>query len=362
MSRDGTKLMVELPEIARRRLSRAAASGDHPDAGLLTAFVEGTLARSHRDQVFNHLVACSDCNRLVALVAPPQEVAPAVQPVPASRGWFSWATFAPLRWAGAAAAVAVIVSAVWIARIDHPGRVPASPPVAVEKNFPPSMVAQLPPATAAASPRKPAADKRPQPRHELAKSAAAPTQPVTPPAVPEATFAESRPAVPGNVGDRSAFETSIITDSAPQSSLPPADAEPLHPRLKPEVAPAVQPSVPAPSAGAIGPVWSVSDSGVLQKSNDSGRSWAAVPVPTRSPLRVVSVMGQEIWVGGDGGALYHSSDGGQSWAAVTPVSDGKTLSTDIVRMAFASPSHGWIATRNGEIWITRDSGATWSVK
>jgi photosystem II stability/assembly factor-like uncharacterized protein len=136
----------------------------------------------------------------------------------------------------------------------------------------------------------------------------------------------------------------------------------LHPRLKPEVAPAVQPSVPAPSAGAIGPVWSVSDSGVLQKSNDSGRSWAAVPVPTRSPLRVVSVMGQEIWVGGDGGALYHSSDGGQSWAAVTPVSDGKTLSTDIVRMAFASPSHGWIATRNGEIWITRDSGATWSVK
>ena len=354
MSSDGAKYMVELPEVARRRLSRTAASGGHPDAGLLTAFIEGSLARSHRDQVLNHLVACSDCNRLLTLIAPQPDATPAVQPVAARRGWFAWA---PLRWAGAAAAAAVIVSAVWIGRTDH--LVPASPPVAVEKNSSPSLTAQLPPAPAAVMPGKPTADKRPQPGRELAKS---PAPPATPPAVPDATYAQSRPAVPGNVGDRSAFETSVITGSAPPSALPPAVAEPLHLPLKPEVAPAEQPNVPAPPAGAAGPVWSVSDSGVLQKSNDSGQTWAAVPVPAHFPLRVISVMGQEMWVGGDRGALYHSSNGGQSWVAVTPVSDGKTLSADIVRMAFSGPTHGWLATRNGEIWITRDSGATWSVK
>jgi photosystem II stability/assembly factor-like uncharacterized protein len=73
-------------------------------------------------------------------------------------------------------------------------------------------------------------------------------------------------------------------------------------------------------------------------------------------------LGQDIWIGGNGGALYHSTDGGQNWVAVIPISDGKTLFADIVRIAFSAPSHGWIATRSGEIWTTRDGGATWSLK
>jgi hypothetical protein len=361
MTSDGAKVkvMVELPEVARRRLSRPAASEGHPDAGLLTAFVEGTLARTHRDEVLTHLIACSDCNRLVAIIAPERERTPVVQPIPARRGWFAWA---PLRWAGAAAAAAVIVSAIWIGRIDEPASVPAPPSIAVERTPSPSMTAQLSPVPVVVSPVNPATEKRPQQPRELAKSPAVPASPA-PVDSATATFAESRPAVPGDVRDQSSFQTSVISGVNPQQELPLSAAEPLHAPPKPDAAPLIQPVVPVPPpAHAIGPIWSVSDSGVLQKSNDSGQTWATVPVPTGAPLRAVSVLGQNIWIGGDRGALYHSTDGGQNWVAVVPISDGKTLSADVVRIAFSDPGHGWVATRNGDIWTTRDSGANWSLK
>ena len=358
MTSDGAKVMVELPEVARRRLSRAAACERHLDAGLLTAFVEGTLARSHRDDVLNHLVACSDCNRLVALIAPQREIAPVVQPVAARRGWFAWM---PLRWAGAAAAAAVIVSAIWVGRIDEPVAAPAAPLVAVEKAPAPSTTAQLSPGPAAALPGKPSTYQRSQQSRELAKAPALPLS-----AAPEApappTFAESRPVVPGSIRDQSAFQTSVISGVNPQQELPLTAAEPLQLPLKPDAAPVTKPEVPAATARAIGPIWSVSDSGILQKSNDSGQTWATVPVPTGAPLHAVSVLGQDIWIGGDRGALYHSTDGGQSWVSVTLISDGKTLDVDILRIAFSDAGHGWVATRSGDIWTTRDGGATWSRK
>jgi hypothetical protein len=350
--------MVELPEVARRCLSRTAACQGHPDAELLTAFVEGTLARTHRDDLLNHLVACSDCNRLVALIAPQHEVSSVVQSVPARRGWFAWT---PLRWAGAAAAAAVIVSAIWVGRIDEPAAVPASPSIAVQKASVPSTTARLSPVPAAVQPGKPTADKRSQPPREFAKSPALPPS-IAPVAPATPTFAESRPAVPGNVRDQSAFQTSVISGVNPQQELPLSSAEPLHRPPKLDAAPVIKPEVPAAPARATGPVWSVSDSGVLQKSTDSGRTWAAVPVPARAPLRAVSVLGQDIWIGGDRGALYHSTDGGQGWVSVTPISDGKTLDADIVRIAFSDPGHGWVATRSGAIWTTRDGGATWSLR
>jgi hypothetical protein len=356
--------MAELPEIARRRLNRPAASSSHPDAGLLTAFVEGTIARAHRDDVLNHLVACSDCNRLVALIAPQPQVAPVVQTVPERRGWFAWM---PLRFASAAAAAVIIVGAIWIGRIDEPARVPAAPSIAVQQTPSPSTTAQLPPAPIAVSPGKPTRDKRPQQPRELAQSPALPSLPAVPsPLAPVGsaapTFAESRPAVPGDVRDQSAFQTSVISGLNSQQQVPFSAAEPLRPPPKPDAAPVSKPEVPAAPARAIGPMWSVSDSGLLRRSNDSGQTWTTIPVPTRAPLRTVAVLGQDIWIGGNGGALYHSTDGGQNWVAVIPISDGKTLSADIVRIAFSAPSHGWIATRSGEIWTTRDGGATWSLK
>jgi photosystem II stability/assembly factor-like uncharacterized protein len=151
------------------------------------------------------------------------------------------------------------------------------------------------------------------------------------------------------------------TAGAP-GELSPAVVEPLQPPVKAAPAPVVTANVPSAPTGPIGPLWSVTDAGVLQRSNDGGHTWAAVTVPSRVPLHALSVLGQDIWTGGDQGALYHSTDGGQTWTAVVPTWNEAPLSADIARIAFSDPRHGWIATREGAIWATRDAGATWTRK
>jgi len=360
MTGDGGKDMAEFPEVARRRLSRVVGGGDHPDAGLLTAFVEGMLAKTHRNEVFDHLVSCSECNRLVALIAPEREVPSIVQPAELRRRWFAWR---PVRWAGAAAA-AVVVSAVLIGRIDQQTKVPAAPSAAVEKASLPRMTAQLPyPVTVQPGPPRPTnkpSQRAPNSR-ELAGSAALSVKPALAQVNP-AIAAQSRPAVPGDVRGQSAFQTSMMSSAGSPQELARAIVEPLPPPVKAEPASVMTANVPAAPASPIELVWSVSDAGLLQKSTDSGHTWEAVAVPSRVPLHALSVLGQDIWTGGDQGALYHSTDAGWTWTAVVPTSNGARLSADIARIAFSDLRHGWVATRDGDIWTTRDGGATWSLK
>jgi Photosynthesis system II assembly factor YCF48 len=350
--------MSEFPEVARQRLSRVARGGEHPDAGLLTALVEGTLTKTNRDGVFAHLVTCSECNRLVALIAPEREVASVAQPAEVRRRWFAWV---PVRWAGVAAAAAVVVSAVVIGRIERQVKVPAAPSVAVEKAPLPSMTAQLPvPVTVqpgAPPPPNRASQPATRPRRQ-GESAAFSRKPAVAPIDP-AIAAQSRPAVPGRVRGQTAFQTSMASSPGSPSEMSPAVSEPVQPLVKATPAPAGTANIPPAPARSIGPIWSVS-AGVLRRSKDSGHTWTAMAVPSRVPLHALSVLGGDIWTGGDQGALFHSSDSGQTWTAVVPTWNGTTLSGDIMRIAFSDPRHGGIATRNGDVWMTRDGGATWS--
>lgn len=342
--------MGEFPDIARQRLGRVVAAGDHPDAGLLTAFVEGTLASTHRDFLLNHLVACSECNRLIALAAPEQQDAPVVAPVAVRRPWFAWA---PLRWVGAAAAAAVVVSAVWIGQVNHTVNPPAAPSAALMKAPSLAVTAEV------ASPDRAARSARRENR-QLAKAKPLPVQPQAP-RIDPVIAAQSRPAAPGSVGDQSAFQTSMLSGENARTDISAATPEPLQPALQPEPAPS-KPSAPIAPARAIGPVWSLSDAGVLRRSDDSGQSWSAVPVPSSVPMRAVFVMGHEIWIGGDRGTLLHSIDSGRTWITVVPSANGQMLSEDIARIAFSDIRHGWIATRQGRIWTTHDGGVNWVLK
>jgi hypothetical protein len=357
MTADGGKYMVEFPEIARRHLSRIENCGDHPDSGMLTAFVEGTLTKAHRKDIFDHLSGCSECNRVVAMIAPEQEVIPVVQPIAARRGWLAWGS---LRWAGAAVATAMVVSAVWIGRIDQTPTRPAAPSAVVQPAPLVSRTAQVPlPATVVVEPSASSRSRSRQPAPEprvLAKAAPA----ATPPAVAQfdpVIAAQSRTGVPGDVRGGSAFQTSVLSGGSPTPPL--AAAKPPQ-AVKPDPGPALKDS--AVPAAPTGPMWSVSDAGVLQRSNDGGHRWAAVAVPNRAPLRVLSVVDQDIWAGGDRGELYHSADAGRTWISVVPVWNGQTLTADIVRLAFTDLRHGWVVTKDGEIWMTSDAGASWSLK
>ena len=349
--------MAELPEVARRRLSRMVGDGNHPDAGLLTALVEGTLAKTHRDDVFNHLVACSECNRLLALIAPEREVTRVVQPAGARRRWVAWPA---LRWAGAAAVAAVVLSAVVVERIGQHTKVPLAPSAAVEQ-APSLATAQLPvPVTAQPSTPRPTnkLSQRASSPRELAGSAAVSAHPPSERVNP-AIAVQSRPAVPGNVRGETAFQTSITSSAGSSPDLSSSGVESSPVKAEPPVMTA---TVPAAPAGPIEPVWSVSAAGVPQRSNDSGHTWVPMAIPSRVPMRDVSVLGQDIWTGGDRGELYHSTDGGHTWTAVVPTSDGVSLSADIMRIVFSDVRHGAIATRDGKIWTTHDGGATWSQK
>ncbi len=348
MTADEGKNMGEFPEVARRRLGRIATAGDHPDSGVLTAFVEGTLVKSHRQQLFNHLAGCAECNRVVAMIAPELELGPAVQPVAAHRGWFAWAS---LRWAGVAVVAAMALSAVWIGRINQTTPRPAASAAMVQPATSATNTAQVtPPPAILVQPTAPRRSPSRPAAPEVAKAA--------PAAIPSggaqfdpAIAAQSRPAVPGALG-QSAFQTSVVSNALP-SSLPAA---------QPNATAATNASEAAVPAATFGPIWSVTGAGTLQHSIDGGKQWAAVPVPARTQLRVVAVYGDSIWTGGDAGGLYHSANAGQSWTAVSPTWNGQTLHTDIVRIAFTDLQHGWVVTRDGQIWMTPDGGASWTLK
>jgi photosystem II stability/assembly factor-like uncharacterized protein len=105
--------------------------------------------------------------------------------------------------------------------------------------------------------------------------------------------------------------------------------------------------------------WTLSRDGALQRSFDSGKTWQTIPVAGNIVFRALAANDSDIWVGGAAGALYHSSDSGQHWTRVTPVADGKTLSSDIVTVEFSDIQHGKLITADRETWSTSDAGNTW---
>jgi photosystem II stability/assembly factor-like uncharacterized protein len=150
------------------------------------------------------------------------------------------------------------------------------------------------------------------------------------------------------------------------------------------------------ASSAATPRWTVSSSGVLQRSFDGGDTWENVnPVltvassgarlakenparaevgsvseakknqkaeaaPYPAPIfRAVAAAGLEVWAGGSGGALFHTWDGGNRWSRVTPSALGAVLTGDIIAIQISNPQHGEVSTSTGELWATSDNGQTW---
>src|SRR5437016_4929421 len=85
--------MSDLPKIAQQRLREAAASHSdknaHPDADLLTAFVEQNLAAQERDNVMQHLAMCAECREVVAGSLPSLDGTEAI-PAQSAPLWLRW--------------------------------------------------------------------------------------------------------------------------------------------------------------------------------------------------------------------------------------------------------------------------------
>jgi hypothetical protein len=98
--------MQSVPKIVRDRLQAPPPAANHPDADLLTAFAEQSLAADERATVLAHLARCGDCREVVALALPPIEMLETAAR-PMRSAWLTWPV---LRWGFVAAGVVIVAS------------------------------------------------------------------------------------------------------------------------------------------------------------------------------------------------------------------------------------------------------------
>lgn len=318
--------MNVLPEIVKTRLNagRVGDAGDHPDFGLLTAFIEHSLPKNRRSEILLHLAHCGRCNELVSLAAPAptEEVQRRIK-----SSWTLW-KFVPVpRFVVPAIGTAIVLVAVWLARVPV-----AEGPVARVAPAPPTTKALphvLPPTSSAAVQKD--ATNRPISSSVVAK------------ALPQSTDKENS-ELPEAIS-RDAANVTMHTTVAP----------PRPTNALPTGSPGSTPMTSAVAAPPAGPCWRVSDSDALQKASTCGRGWEDISLGPPVKVRVVLAQANSVWVGGTGGQLYHSEDNGEHWKKVSV----PMLSDDIVAIVFGTPTHGRLATSSGVIWATSDGGQTW---
>jgi len=416
--------MAEVPKIVRERLQQQATTGvpskpgsgwlgwtgEHPDANLLSAFVEHGLTERERAQVLDHLSRCADCRQIVALTTPElrEEQLAAVPTLAARRSWWR----SPLlHWAAFTAAALVVLIAVGARMRLREGRSASAPAIATlsaneaeQKSAVPAPEVSPPPA---------------EPRPSSKKLVQAPAAQLQAPAV---TAREPSGVAGGIIGGNTDKLAGVGTGSgagigsgsgggigrgpgrqstattaptpapaAPQMRMQakafdegsfPSDTGVEQSQQKAPLAPTADETVavtgvgggPIPKSKATmlsrenamlakrkspSPRWSVSDSGVLQRSFDGGRSWQDVAVGGGVTFRAVATVGSEVWAGGSGAALFHSADGGEHWSQVPMQVKGTAPSGDIVRIEFTDVQSGIVTTSAGETWTTSDAGTTW---
>ena len=403
--------MAEVPRVVRERLSEQAA-GEHPDANLLSAFVEHALAGPERAQVLDHLSRCADCRRIAAVTAPEGiEERLAAADRESSGVSRSWWRSPVVHWGALTAAALVVLIAVGERMRLREGRSASAPAIATyssnevaQKSTIPAPEVSLPPVEQKQSSKKLASG--PPPREPAGSTG-------KPGGVAGGIVGGG---VAGGVGrgetvgesvrkDEAAFGTAAGAGvrNAPPPPPPPAPVAPQMKmqakaaeldslRLNTGIEKSRQKATPAPPAAASETVevtsaapgvkseaaalsqrrdamlakraslssrWSVSDSGALQRSFDGGRSWKEVAVGDGITFRAVATVGSDVWAGGSGATLYHSADSAEHWSRVSMQANGRTPSGDIVRIEFSSAQDGAVTTSTGETWTTSDGGATW---
>lgn len=326
-----------LPDIVKWKLKTSVlpAGATHPNFGVLTAFIEGSLDRTQRNEILAHLANCARCNQLVVLAAPSVTEEVVVRKV--KKTWHLWNLVPFPRFVIPSCAAALVLLAVWTIR---PTRV-ESPVARVSE--PPSIVATAPSVTPSRSSNNNKDEISVAPARR--KSALPVVAKALPPKPTGVEFANEH----GNQGlSANAADVTMETTLSPATSTAGLPAAAVRTSTQ-------TPTSSMVSAPAAGPCWKVSDAGRLQKSTTCGDGWIDVSFDVPVFVRVMHSAANNIWVGGNGGALYHSEDAGEHWSRVSV----PTLKDDIVAIAFATPVHGRLATADGAAWATNDGGITW---
>ncbi len=374
--------MQKLPDIiVRARMRHSVSTAEpHPDADLLTAFAEQSIAGRERDQVLEHLSRCGECRDVVAFALPATESAAlATSHSPARIGWLSWPV---LRWGIVAAGVVAITSFGILQYRIHYQEQTLVASRSVSEDRLPEAVGQSPSPSHSTTPVETAAPRTEMRKQiEMVKKAPAHVRETLaanqPPSAPDARFSQHAPALPTPAAVEVSPQSS--GESAPDDQLQiVGKAKPVSPQAPSIMVPWSLPRTQStPMNGSTVPRWTISASGTLQRSLDGGKTWLDVDVASdsasanlaevqpspapRTVFRAVSVSSNadEVWAGGSGGFLYHTIDAGNRWTRVVPSDGGVLLAGDVVSIQFSDPLNGSVTTSRGEVWTTVDAGQTW---
>ena len=416
--------MSDVPKFVLKRLPENAALETHPDADLLTGFVEKSLLEPERNRVTEHLARCSACRAVVALAMPespelhelpelPKFEVPALTASSNARrtDWFNPAV---LRWVVATAGIVALTSVGILQYRSHLNKI-ANDNILLSRN------AALPPV--------PSADQAPlvpsQPTDSREKVQPSRRAPMTTGGstgssnkmlrTPPGSYTASAPdaaVVSGYAGGRvsaappppapnpsfgqqpAASSSSQTVEVESQSATITTSTEnEVADKLAKDERKQTSKNQSSTDSAVIAPPsrWSISADGALQRSWDDGQTWiivnpgasvrgstaalsaskgatkssanAATARPrSNSVFRAAAAFGSEVWAGGSAAALYHSSDSGLHWTRVVPSASGAILTGDITSIEFSDPQHGTVTTSAGEVWLTADAGRTWARK
>ena len=392
-----------------KRLQSPVADS-HPDADLLTAFAEHSLAGAERDDLVEHLARCGDCREVVSLTLAPQlDVQPASH---GSENWFGWPFLRGSAWHWTAVAAGlVLIASIGVMQLRRQQGSELA-----------SNVSQAQPAIAAPSPSIDRSSPDAALETRTQKEALATPQVQTTEAEKKrarSAASQNPTPAPRTVESAEALAQSQIQDQLVQNKV--AEQSPAYANRVDKAKPALQQGspamAPAPSLhtdptllkGPPAPRWTISAGGGLQRSFDRGRTWLDVNVvlddsaldrrqktqmttpeapadstaeaqpaaqaegkkqadfkakqsavaPTIFRALSVSSNASEVWAGGSGGTLYHSVDAGNSWVGVLPSGAGLVLTGDILSIQFSDPRNGTVTTSTAEVWTTMDDGQTW---
>jgi hypothetical protein len=342
--------------------SRQRQTGEHPDANLLLAFTERALSRREHTAVLAHLAECPECREILSLSSATSASETSQQVFSkASSTWWGW------RLAATTAVLCLVTVTVWRLPLFQGSPAKATPPKPIIVSRP------LPLAPA------PVAPQTIEPNTAKAQTRLRGKQPFRRPVATE-PYRSSTPSL-ANSSDEAKKSNKPLDVTAARAKAQAAPFGAL--RLQSGVAapPATSQELLAPpnsrfsAVGGAAPaynflrvapgnantLWSLGASrsdGILQRSEDGGRTWRIIPVDRATRLYALSAAGADVWVGGADGKLFHSADEGEHWTAIPVADDDTSLAGWIVGIDALGQSIT-LKTNSGATWTTDDGGAHW---
>ncbi len=404
--------------IARRHPPTLADSC--PDADLLAAYSERTLAESEVAHWEAHFSLCERCQEVleaIALSAP----AETEEMVAASPALAATAVLEPrekssgrkLRlwhWLAPAAALAT-AAALWFAL--RPTRVLPAPRAA---QFAANAGSQVqPPAQPQAAANAPSAltleDSKRAIGRSLAKQQASKRMPAAPPMAAPLSAKKSAAAAGAELQSLNATVGQSIAGAVPAAApAPPPPAPPLEalaekssaPMRKAEARIAGSGGVIAPAQGTSGDrvqsesslragtgllpartsgtpsqttdgglvrifpengnvIWRIGHRGKIEKSTDSEQTWQKQESGVTSDLLAGSAPSNDVcWVSGTNGTILRTTDGGAHWTRITSPTLEANVTPDWTSVAATDASHATVTMRDGTAFVTNDGGSIWA--